>query len=115
MTGKRRLGPFEVAPIGLGCMELSHAYGVPSSREHGAKLLNRALDLGHDLLDTAALYGFGANEELIGEAIGHRRGEYVLASKCGLGASGTRGIDGRPEILDLVRHETLQAFAGTLS
>ena len=41
-----------------------------------ARLLNRALDLGYDLIDTAALYGFGANERLIGEAIGHRRSEY---------------------------------------
>ena len=47
-------------------------------RTTAAKILNRALDLGYRLLDTAALYGFGANETLIGNAIAHRRREYVL-------------------------------------
>lgn len=97
---KRNVGPFEVNPIGLGCMSLSHGYGTPPPREDAAKLLNRALDLGYDFLDTAALYGFGANEALVGEAIGHRRSEYVLASKCGMtGVDGKRVIDGRPETL----------------
>lgn len=97
---KRGIGPFEVTAIGLGCMELSHAYGTPPPREQSAALLNRALDLGYDFIDTAALYGFGANETLIGEAIGHRRGEYLLASKCGMtGVDGVRVIDGRPETL----------------
>ncbi|MFD1612282.1 aldo/keto reductase [Sphingomonas tabacisoli] len=97
---KRRVGPFKVNAIGLGCMSLSHAYGSPPPREGAVRLLNRALDLGYDFLDTAALYGFGANETLLGEAIGHRRSEYVLASKCGMtGVDGKRVIDGRPETL----------------
>lgn len=97
---KRRVGPFDVNAIGLGCMSLSHAYGSPPPREDAVRLLNRALDLGYDFLDTAALYGFGANETLLGEAIGHRRSEYVLASKCGMtGVDGRRVIDGRPETL----------------
>ena len=61
----RRIGPFAVSPIGLGCMNLSHAYGVPPDAETGARLLNAALDLGYTHLDTAALYGFGANETLV--------------------------------------------------
>lgn len=81
-------------------MSLSHAYGVSPSLDAAARLLNTALDLGYDHLDTAALYGFGANERLIGEAIGHRRNEYFLASKCGLaGVDGRRVLDGRPETL----------------
>jgi aryl-alcohol dehydrogenase-like predicted oxidoreductase len=97
---KRCIGPLEVEPIGLGCMPLSHAYGHPPAREHSILLLNRALDLGYDFFDTAALYGFGANEELIREAIGHRRREFILASKCGMtGVDGKRVIDGRPETL----------------
>ena len=59
---RRRIGPFNVAPIGLGCMPLSHAYGLPPERDDAIRLLNRALDLGYDHLDSAALYGFGANE-----------------------------------------------------
>jgi aryl-alcohol dehydrogenase-like predicted oxidoreductase len=62
----RQLGPLSVSAIGLGCMNLSHAYGVPPSPEDGTKLLNRALDLGITFLDTAALYGGGDNERLIG-------------------------------------------------
>ncbi|WP_298674741.1 aldo/keto reductase [uncultured Sphingomonas sp.] len=100
MSAKRRVGPFDVNPLALGCMSLSHAYGSPPPRDQAVRLLNRALDLGYDFLDTAALYGFGANETLLGEAIGHRRREYVLASKCGMtGVDGKRVIDGRPETL----------------
>ena len=94
---KRRIGPFEVSAIGLGCMNLSHAYGVPPSPEEGGRLLNRALDLGVTLLDTAALYGGGTNERLLGGSVMHRRGEFVLASKCGLDLhDGKRGLDGSP-------------------
>jgi aryl-alcohol dehydrogenase-like predicted oxidoreductase len=105
---RRRIGPFEVGPIGLGCMSLSHAYGTPPDPEHSSRLLNRALDLGCDFIDTAALYGFGRNESLIGEAIGGRRGEFVLASKCGMtGVDGKRVIDGRPEALRRTLEESL--------
>lgn len=100
----RRIGPFTVSAIGLGCMNLNHAYGVLPSEEDGARLLNHALDSGITFLDTAALYGYGANERLIGKSIMHRRGEFTLASKCVLDVfDGKRGLDGRPE-----------AIAGTL-
>lgn len=109
MSNKRTVGPFSVGPIGLGCMSLSHAYGAPPDPAHSTRLLNEALDLGYDFIDTAALYGFGANESLIGAAIGHRRGDYVLASKCGMtGVNGTRVIDGRPETLLRTVDESLQ-------
>jgi aryl-alcohol dehydrogenase-like predicted oxidoreductase len=108
MAAKRNVGPFEVEAVGLGCMSLSHAYGTPPPREDSARLLNRALDLGYDFIDTAALYGFGANETLIGEAISHRRSEFVLASKCGMsGVDGQRVIDGRPETLRRTLEESL--------
>ena len=96
----RPIGPFEVSQIGLGCMNLSHAYDVPPSEEQGARVLNRALDLGCTLIDTAALYGEGANERLIAKAIGHRRHEFTLASKCVLDlVDGKRVLDGRPETI----------------
>ena len=82
---ERAIGPFNVSAISLGCMNLSHAYGVPPAPAEGERLLNRALDLGVTMLDTAALYGGGNNERLIASAIGHRRGEFTLASKCVLG------------------------------
>ena len=85
--------------IGLGCMNLSHAYGKPSSPEQASKLLHLALDLGYNHFDTAAFYGLGTNEQLIGNAIAHRRQEYFLASKCVLvpDENGKRSLDGRPE------------------
>ncbi|WP_127997877.1 aldo/keto reductase [Piscinibacter defluvii] len=96
----RTLGPFEVAEIGLGCMNLSHAYGAPPPEEAAQALLRHALDRGVTLFDTAALYGFGANEELVGRTLAPHRREFVLASKCGLhGVEGKRVVDGRPETL----------------
>jgi aryl-alcohol dehydrogenase-like predicted oxidoreductase len=104
----RALGPFEVSAIGFGCMSLSHAYGAPPPREDAIKVLNEALDLGCTHLDTAALYGFGANEALIGDALWRRRGEFVLASKCGMtGVNGKRVIDGRPQTIKRTCEESL--------
>jgi aryl-alcohol dehydrogenase-like predicted oxidoreductase len=94
----RQIGPFTVSAIGLGCMNLSHAYGARPSDADATALLNRALDLGVTLLDTAALYGLGANERLVGSAVMHRRTEFTLASKCVLDViDGKRALDGRPE------------------
>jgi aryl-alcohol dehydrogenase-like predicted oxidoreductase len=93
----RALGPLAVSAIGLGCMNLNHAYGVPPAEADAVALLHRALDLGITLIDTAALYGMGANERLIGKAILHRRHAFTLASKCVLDAQdGQRTLDGSP-------------------
>lgn len=81
-------------------MNLSHAYGVPPPPETGVALIRRAVDLGVDHFDTAALYGFGRNEDLVGEALAPVRNRIFLASKCGMtGVDGKRVIDGRPETL----------------
>ena len=81
-------------------MNLSHAYSVPPPFELAERLLLRALDLGLTHFDTAALYGFGHNEELIGRVLKPHRGQITLASKCGItGIDGRRMIDGRPESL----------------
>src|SRR5687767_5317616 len=97
----RRFGPFTVSAIGLGCMSLSHAYGTPPDPDEAATGLRKALDLGYTHIDTAALYGFGANETLIGNALKDRRREFVLASKGGMfrNALGQREIDGRPDVI----------------
>ncbi len=98
---QRRLGPFTVSALGLGCMNLSHAYGAPPSRQDAEALLLRALDLGVTLFDTAALYGFGLNETLVGEVLSPHRAKFTLASKGGLhgNADGKRVVDGRPETI----------------
>ncbi len=97
----RKVGPFEVKAIGLGCMSMSHAYGTPDIAE-AEIALHKALDIGYDFLDTAALYGFGKNEELLGRVLKDRRNEYVLASKCGIfldPEGGKRKIDGSPAVI----------------
>src|SRR5258705_5509890 len=106
----RKLGPFTVSALGLGCMSLSHAYGTPPDAETAAKILLSALDLGYRFIDTAALYGFGANETLIGNTLKRRRGDYVLASKCGMfrNAQGVREVDGRPEVLTKTCEDSLK-------
>jgi aryl-alcohol dehydrogenase-like predicted oxidoreductase len=106
---QRRIGPFEVGEIGLGCMNLSHAYGDPPPPDLAADLLLRALDLGVTLFDTAALYGFGANEALIGQVLHPHRRRFILASKCGMtGVDGARVIDGRPETIQRTCEESLR-------
>lgn len=81
---QRRLGNWNVSAISLGCMNLSHAYGAPPPAAVGEALLLRALELGVTHFDTAALYGFGANEELVGRVLGPHRSKIVLASKGGI-------------------------------
>lgn len=96
-------------PVGLGCMNLSWAYGTPPSETEAAALLNRALDLGCNHLDTANIYGAGKNEELIARAVGHRRHEYFLASKTGITVDGPRrGIDCSPATITAALDATLK-------
>jgi aryl-alcohol dehydrogenase-like predicted oxidoreductase len=105
----RKLGPYDVSAVGFGCMNLSHAYGPPQPREVSERVLRRALDLGITHFDTAALYGFGANEKLVGEVLSRRPDGVVIASKCGLfGRDGKRVIDGRPESIRAVCEESLR-------
>ena len=110
----RTIGPFRVHPVGLGCMNLSHAYGVPPPPAEGEALLLRALDLGVTLFDTAALYGFGANETLVGRVLKTQRSRITLCSKGGMaGVKGDDGvmrrvIDGRPEAIRRHCEDSLQ-------
>lgn len=106
---KRRIGSRDVSALGLGCMNLSHAYGTPPSEEAAAALLLRALDRGITHFDTAALYGFGRNETLLGKVLKPHRQKIFLASKCGMtGVDGKRVIDGRPETLKRTCEESLR-------
>jgi aryl-alcohol dehydrogenase-like predicted oxidoreductase len=90
-------GP-RVSAIGLGCMGMSHGYGVPDDAEAVATL-NLALDRGVTFFDTADVYGGGANERLVGPVLKARRDQVVLATKFGLrpGAGGAPlAVDGSP-------------------
>ena len=101
MKQQRRLGKNgpTVLAMGLGCMGMSYAYGKPDQRESLATV-DRALELGINFLDTADIYGTGANEELVGRAIRGRRDHFVLATKFGLVPGEdmlNRAVNGRPE------------------
>ncbi len=111
----RNLGPFQVSAISLGCMNLSHAYGVPVSAEQGERVLLAALDEGVTMFDTAALYGFGANETLLGRVLAKHRQRFTLASKCGIQGTDVAGdgklvrvIDGRPETIRAICEASLK-------
>ena len=111
----RKIGPFQVSEIGLGCMNLSHAYGAPVSEAQAEKVLLTALDAGVTLFDTAALYGFGANETLVGKVLKSHRQKFTLASKCGMTGVDVNGdgklvrvIDGRAETIRKTCEEALK-------
>jgi len=106
---QRRLGPFSVSALGFGCMNLSHAYAAPPAPEAAEALLLRALERGINFFDTAALYGFGVNETLVGRVLKPHRAKIVLASKGGMtGIAGKRVIDGRPQSLKRDCEDSLQ-------
>jgi aryl-alcohol dehydrogenase-like predicted oxidoreductase len=107
-VNQRTINGHKVNPVGLGCMSLSWAYGTPPSEDDAVILLNRALDLGYNHLDTANIYGLGHNETLIAKALKERRSEYFLASKMGIIIDGpNRGVDCSPAAIRRCIDESL--------
>ena len=98
---RRQLGRqgLTVSTIGLGCMGMSDFYG-PADEEASLAVLNHAIDIGVNFLDTADMYGVGANERLLSRVLEKRRNEIVIATKFGnmRAEDGTHlGVNGRPE------------------
>ena len=110
---RRRLGAagLSVSAIGLGCMGMSEFYG-PSDEAESLKVLNHALDIGVNFLDTADMYGSGENERLLSKVLSTRRDEVVLATKFGFmrdpANSAARPINGRPEYVKQAADASLQ-------
>jgi len=97
----RKLGDNEqLSAIGLGCMSMSHAYGVPDDTESIATL-HTALDLGINFWDTADVYGSGKNEELISKVLTTNRDKIFIATKFGFtqDAAGKMTFNGSPTYL----------------
>lgn len=108
---KRKLAGKWVGEIGFGCMNVSHAYSGKLPENDAISLMQNAYEAGMDHFDTAALYGFGANEVVVGKAIKGFRNEILLASKCGMtGVNGKRVINGHPKTL----HATLDTALKSL-
>src|SRR2546422_288044 len=97
---KRKIGrsPLEVSAVGLGLMSMSGIYGNANDEE-SISLIHYALDKGINLLDSADMYGWGHNEQLLGRALKGWRHKAIVATKFGQtkDASGKQGVDGRPE------------------
>src|SRR5436305_6227540 len=105
---KRTLGQgLVVSQQGLGCMGMSAFYGQSGDDAEAIATIPRALELGITFLDTAEMYGRGANEELVGRAIKGRRDDYVVATKF-IGAFSDRRPDGRPETIRAAIEGSLQ-------
>ena len=111
----RKLGNtgVEISAIGLGCMAMVNQEGIygRSDDAQNVAVIHRALDLGVNLLDTADIYGQGANEELVGKALKGRRDQAILATKFGhavrADGSGT-DINGRPEYVKRTAEASLR-------
>jgi aryl-alcohol dehydrogenase-like predicted oxidoreductase len=99
MQTRKLADNLSVSALGLGCMGMSEFYGAADEKQSIATL-HRAIDLGVSLIDTADMYGWGANEELVGRALKGRRDKVCLATKFGnmRGPNGEfLGVNGRPD------------------
>jgi aryl-alcohol dehydrogenase-like predicted oxidoreductase len=104
-----KLGTLEVPAIGFGCMVLPGFY-LPGSEEQAIATLQRAAEVGVNLLDSADMYGAGKNEELVGRAIKGRRERYLIATKFGqvFAPGADRDVDGRPEYVQAACEASLK-------
>ena len=109
---RRKLGPqgLEVSAIGLGCMGMSDFYGS-SDETNNLRVLNAAVDIGINFLDTADMYGVGANERLLSKVLQARRAEIVIATKFGSMRApdgAFLGINGTPEYVHAACNASLE-------
>jgi aryl-alcohol dehydrogenase-like predicted oxidoreductase len=97
----RKLGKsnLEVSALGLGCMGMSTAYGLPADKKEMIALIRKAVERGVTFFDTAELYGPYTNEELVGDGLAPFRGQVVIATKFGIkmDPSGQQVQDSRPQ------------------
>lgn len=110
MLKKRKLGTqgLEVSEIGLGCMGMSHAYGVPNDAE-SISTIHRALELGANFFDTAEMYGPYINEELLGNALKGHRKNVIIATKFGF-----KLVDGKVQGLNSKPDHLIKTVEGSL-
>ena len=110
---KRKLGKsgLEVSSIGFGCMNLSGAYGPAVDKQQAIDVIHAAVENGVTLFDTAEVYGFRLNEEIVGEALLPYRDQVVIATKFGfdIGPDGkVNGTNSKPEHIKEVVNSSLK-------
>lgn len=111
---RRRLGntDFQISPIGLGCMSMTQLFGKSAPDQEASKtLIGHALDCGVNFFDTADFYGQGENEIFLGNALGNRRNEAVIATKFGLlwdENGGFAGVNGAPDYVKAASEASLK-------
>ncbi|MCA9079428.1 MAG: aldo/keto reductase [Planctomycetaceae bacterium] len=109
----RRIGltDLHVTPVAMGCWPIAGITSIDVTRENSLATLQKAVDAGINFFDTAYVYGYaGESESMIAEALGHRRQELVIASKCGIawGPDRKQVRDARPETIKRQCDESLQ-------
>lgn len=112
------LSGLRVSAVGLGCMGMSHGYGLPADKREMTRLFESAVDIGYTLFDTAEIYGTvddpHANEELLGEALNEYRDRVVLATKFGLAFDDPEGAGPHSLIPDSSPEAIRRAVEGSL-
>lgn len=112
------LSGLRVSAVGLGCMGMSHGYGLPADKREMSALLADAVDMGYTMFDTAEIYGTvddpHANEELLGEALHRFRDRIILATKFGLSFDDPEGDGPHPLIPDSSPEAIRRAVEGSL-
>ena len=110
----RRLGSqgLQVSEMGLGCMGMDHGYGHSVEINERTTLIDKAIELGCNLFDTAPIYGF-ENEELLGVALKKHRDNVVIATK--FGVTGMDNVDGQlVPVLDSSPDSVREQLEGSL-
>ena len=113
---QRRIGHsgLSSSALGLGCMGMSEFYGATDEAQSLATL-EAALAAGVTLFDTADAYGFGHNEQLLGRFLKGRRGQALVATKCGLAreaGSYARRVDNSPAYIRQACEASLARLGG---
>lgn len=84
MTKKTLGNGLAVSAVGMGCMGISHGFGLASDKDEAVRLIRKAVEIGYTFFDTAEIYGPFVNEEIVGEALKDDQDRVVIATKFGI-------------------------------
>jgi len=99
---------FEVSEVSLGTWQVGGRWGSPFSDSNAEEILNRAIDLGVNFIDTADVYGDGLSEAAVGRVVRSRSERVYVATKCGRQISPHVSEGYTPEVLEKYVHDSLR-------